>query len=78
MTTAEACALNLDLVRQLTVIGRERDSWRLIAMAATEYAAELRRELEMTDARSYIWRRRTEDQRDVWADQRDLETSEAA
>ena len=72
MTVAEACDLSVQLTRTLSATNAECESWRLVALAALERAAELSRELEMVDARKYVHRTRTQDQRDVYLDQRDL------
>jgi hypothetical protein len=78
MTVTEACALHVELVRELSAVRKESESWRLVALASIDYASELWRELEMTSRSSYTWRRSVQDERDVWADQADLREREAA
>lgn len=78
MTSAESCSLLVDTVRQLSAMHHERDSWRLVALAALSQVSELTRELQMVDERQYVCRTRTQDERDVFLDQTDLRTSEAA
>lgn len=72
MTAAEACTLLVDTIRDLSATRGERDAWRMLALAAVRHSSELTRELEMVDARLYIHRTRTQDDRDVFLDQRDL------
>ena len=72
MTAGEACTLLVETVRQLSATAAERDSWRLMAIAQMRHIADLTRELEMIDQRSYVHRTRTEDRLDVALDQRDL------
>lgn len=46
MTVGEACAVLIETVRDLSATRAERDSWRIVALASIQYAAELHRELE--------------------------------
>lgn len=78
MTTAEACGLSVELTRELSAARQAAASWRIMAMVAIQWSTDLQRELEMVDARSYTWRRRMQDERDLWVDQRDLREQEAA
>src|SRR5690242_12438804 len=66
----------LDLTLRLSAKARECESWQLVARAWSVYASELRRELDMVDARGYIVRTRTQDVRDTWLDQVDLRREE--
>ena len=72
MTAGEACDLAVLLTRQLSVSRGECESWRLLALVALQQVSDLTRELEMVDARNYVHRTRTQDDRGVWADHRDL------
>jgi hypothetical protein len=72
MTAREACALLVNTVRELSMARAERDLWRGMALAWMHQAADLRRELEMVDARCYVHRTRTQDDRDMFRDQIDL------
>jgi hypothetical protein len=78
MTTLEACTLATSLTMQLSSTRGERDSWRLLCLAQMDYIADLTREIEMLDVRSYVHRTRTQDRLDVFLDQRDLRIEEAA
>ena len=78
MTAGEASALLVDTVRELSAARRECESWRLVALATMQHAADLHRELAMVDERSYVYRTRTADRLDVFLDQRDLRIQEAA
>ncbi len=72
MTAGETCMLLVNSIRELSATRGERDAWRMLALAAIRHSSELTRELEMVDARLYIHRTRTQDNRDVVLDQRDL------
>jgi hypothetical protein len=78
VTVSEAATLVVDLTRELSATRGERDTWRFLALASVEHASALARELQMIDERRYICRRRLEDERDVFLDQRDLRQQEAA
>lgn len=72
MTAAEASALLVETIRELRTARQERDSWRIVALVAIHQAAELQRDVDMLDARSYVQRRQADDRRDVWLDQTDI------
>lgn len=72
MTALESCGLLVDTVRELSATKADRDTWRLIALAAVGDASALRRELEMIDERERLYRDRRQDERDTWIDQTDL------
>jgi hypothetical protein len=78
MTAAEACTLVADLTLQLSASRTECEAWRLMAGAWMDRAVELQRERDMLDARSTLYRLRTQEVRDVWLDQADLRRAEAA
>ena len=46
MTTIEACTLLVDAIQQQSLLGRERDACRRVAVAAIHFAHEQHVELE--------------------------------
>ena len=78
MTAGEACALLVNMTRQLRTARADGAVWQELALAAFAHCTDLRRQIEMVDERQYIHRTRTQDARDLFLDQQDLRRQEAA
>lgn len=59
MTAAEACAVLVALVQELSATRRARDVWRTIALEAINRASEVSRENAMIARHQYVHRTHT-------------------
>jgi hypothetical protein len=78
VTATEACALAVDLTRQLRTARAGEAAWQQLAFAAFAHCTDLRQQLDMVDERQYIYRTRTQDARDLFLDHVDLRRQVAA